>query len=314
MGILNGISSVFCSLKPETEVKAKEQKKEIENDDKPEAEVCSKETAEAARALTEASIKIPITGQKLKNINTSASIGNFFPDIDDKEITKDYIELRKESRETARNTARLLKNAFLKKDFSDIKDKNGNIIAAFEVPEESDDGSDFKMIEFDAETKSIKAVTKFYNSRMDTSKEWDKWLKPYFERIEFGETPKDNTFLSVEYTNKKVNGKNKLNASVQTYAKGYQTDGLMFGKRKADKYYTSMIYDNYESYRTNYEAGADIFMSGYFGGSPADIMKKDGLKGVKFDSALEYPKRQMQTGDTIFVINPYYINEKGNRD
>ena len=307
MNILGAIGSVFNITPTDGKLDKKDTAKETTKE--PETSYSSKEANEAvlnnARAEIEAK-KEP----RIRACSTSISTGELFPDFDQKEITQDYIKLREE--------ARKLHNVFEKGDMSDILDKNGNIIATFSYPEkkegEFDSDSDFysfKMTEYDPKTKEVVAITKVFN-HMSNNSTWKKQASPYMERIEFGKRPEDTTYLKVTYTGKEKDGKYILYSTIQTYAKGYQTDGKVTGIRKADKFYSSLIHNDYESYRTNYEAPARIF-DGCLYAAPASITERGGMEGEKFDSALEYPLKQFKIDDELFIFNPYYVNEEGNR-
>ena len=318
MSILSAIGSVLNIKAAGGKLDKKDTAKETKETTKePETSYSSKEANEAVLSNARAEIEAK-KEPRIRACSTSISTGELFPDFDQKEITQDYLKLRQEARQKAVQTARKLHNVFEKGDMSDILDKNGNIIATFSYPEkkegEFDSDSDFysfKMTEYDPKTKEVVAITKVFN-HMSNNSTWKKQASPYMERIEFGKRPEDTTYLKVTYTGKEKDGKYILYSTIQTYAKGYQTDGKATGIRKADKFYSSLIHNDYESYRTNYEAPARIF-DGCLYAAPASITERGGMEGEKFDSALEYPLKQFKIGDELFIFNPYYVNEEGNR-
>lgn len=320
MGILSTIGSAFHTNTAEEPRKAgaKVAEKEQGEIQKIETSYSSKEASKAISNNAMAGIN---TGEQTKvvNCNTTNLTGKLFPDFDKKEITQDYLKLRTEARQKAVQTARKLYKTFETCDMSDILDKDGNIIATFSYPENKDgefDGNSdfcsFKMTEYDPETKEIVALTRVFNySSFDG--DWKKHYAPYMERIEFGRKPEDTTYLKVIFSNKKIKDRYTLYSTVQTYAKGYKSDGIITGMRKADKFISNALHQNYESYRTNYEAPVRIF-DGCLYSESASITENGGMEGEKFDSALEYPQRQLKIGDNIWMYNPYYVNEKGNRE
>ena len=318
MGFLGAISSVLHTNKTSGNAQETTPKVESEqNETSVEAETfyTSKEASETIANNARADISV---NERAKNISTASSTGKMFPDLDEKEITKDYLKLKEEAKQKAVQTARKLHNVFEKADMSDVTDKDGNIIATFSYPEKKEgefdadlDFCSFKMTEYDPKTKEVVAITKVYNHDGNNST-WKKQASPYMERIEFGKKPEDTSYLRVTYTGRVKDGKYILYSNIQTYAKGYQTDGKVTGIRKANKFYSNAIHNDYESYRTNYEAPARIF-DGCLYAAPASITEQGGMEGEKFDSALEYPQRQLKIGDTVWITNPYYVNEEGNR-
>lgn len=318
MGFLGAISSILHTNKTVGKVQETTPKVESKQDEtsvEAETSYTSKEASETIANNARADISV---NERAKNISTASSTGKMFPDLDKKEITKDYLKLKEEAKQKAVQTARKLHNVFEKGDMSDITDKDGNIIATFSYPEKKEgefdadlDFCSFKMTEYDPKTKEVVAVTRVYNHD-GNNPTWKKLSSPYMERIEFGKKPEDTSYLRVSYTGKVKEGKYILYSAIQTYAKGYQTDGKVTGIRKADKFYSNAIHNDYESYRTNYEAPTRIF-DGCLYAAPASITEQGGMEGEKFDSALEYPQRQLKIGDTVWITNPYYVNEEGNR-
>lgn len=321
MSILSEIGSLFhTGTATEAEDKLKGQaawQTNVESDGKQETSYTSKQSAEAItnNALADINAK-PET--RVKTCNTKKLTGKLFPDFDQRQITQDYLALREEAKQKAVRTTKRIYRTFTTGDMSDLTDKNGNIIATFTIPEKHSDnftdGDEFcsyKMTEYSPKTGEVVAVTRVFNHD-GFNKQWKRHYGPYMERFEFGKKPEDTTYLKIGLTRKEKDGKYILHPEVQLYAKGYQSDGLVTGMRKADKFISSLIHQDYESYRTNYEAPTRIF-DGCLYSDPASVTEKDGMYGEKFDSALEYPTRQFKIGDEIYVFNPYYVNEKGNR-
>ncbi len=318
MSFLGEIGSKFhigeiAKHKPES--KTQEQKAPLKTSDD-ESSYTSKGANEAVMNNAQASINAQKS--EVKTCPTANMIGKLFPDFDQKEITQDYIKLREEARKKSLDTTRKLYKAFTTGDLSDVKDKDGNIIATFSTPKngENKDVKDaefysYKMTEYDPKTKEIIATTKVFN-HSNFNKHWKALYAPYIERIEYGKNPEDTTFLKITLSSREQNGKYILSPTFQTYAKGYQTDGIVTGKRKADKFISKLLHQDYESYRTNYEAPAGIF-DGCLYAESASVTEKGGMEGEKFDSALEYPIRQLEINNSLYVFNPYYVNEEGNR-
>ena len=319
MGILSAISSVFCPVKTEGEDIKKQEQKTADKNTGNKTDVCSKELAEAQRTRMEADIKIASMSapeSEMKKADSYEALITADPssrsEVDDLKITQDFLEFKKEAKKVSRTTALKLRNAFMEGDLSDIKDKNGNVVASFEIPEKpydilnEDDCCSYKMIEYEPDTKDIKAITRVYEN----------YKEPYFERIGFGKTPEENTFLKTKLSRKTTeDGKDKICSFVKMYAEGYRTDGRGYNRKmKADKYYSNILHKGYESYRTNYEAPENLFMGCIYTYDGARSIETGGSDGEKFDSALEYPTAQFKIGNEILVSDPYYVNEKGNRN
>ena len=104
-------------------------------------------------------------------------------------------------------------------------------------------------------------------------------------------------------------GTTGLVPNVEIYAKGYETDGKLFGLRKADTYLSTILYKGYDSYRENYSSPDRIFNGSINYESPS-ITEQGGLEEENFTGAIEYPTEQMKFGDEIMFINFPYVFEK----
>ncbi len=320
MKIFDCVQTFFGADKKEADKTAEKpvstHKTNTEGDD---TSYVSKKAAEAVKARAGAEIKKD--SPRLHNVNTSKITGNFFPDFDEEDLTKEYLEFRKKARDCALETTRHLYRTFTTGDMKDLKDKNGNVIASFEFPDNEGcvgadyDSSSYKMIEWEKGTNKPKAITRVYN-HVGFGKTWPKRCNPYMERIEFGKTPDEDTILRVTFDGEeRADGRYILTPRVQLYAEGYKTEGEgQATVSSAKKYMSSLLHENYESYRTNYSAPTRIFQGSFGGYIPASVTEGGGIDGESFDSAVEYPQKQMKMGDTYLVINLPYMNKEGNKN
>ena len=313
MGIISNITGIFHH--PDAQgIQNGKDKKDKTPQDKPQ-DIMSKEASDALSARAKGVIKAQeqlIT----KNCSTKKMTGSLFPDVDNIELCKRYIETRKEAKEAAVETTKKIIKTFKSGKMGNVYDKDGNITAIFSKPDNNtgdfantSEFCSYKMTEYDPITRQIKAVTKIFNH--DTPGfGWDNKAAPYMERYEYSLDPKENTYLKVAFSKKPTkNGTMGLVPSVEIYAKGYKSDGELFGKRKADKFLSSILYDNYESYRENYTAPQRIFEGSIRYEMPS-ITQTGGLDEEDFDAAVEYPQKQMQLGEELMFINFPYVYEK----
>lgn len=277
----------------------------------------SKESASAISSQAKAAIGIGAKEQPaVKNVNTAKLIGNFFPNMDNKQLTKNYIEFRQKARETARTTTKKLYKTFTAGDLTTVKNKKGDVVRTFEIPENKEGESvydqetcSYMMKEFDPKTGKLKAITRVFNHD-GFGTHWPKLCNPRMERIEYGETPDDTTLLKASFRGTHKDGRFYLTPVVELYAEGYQTDGKIIGERKAEKWLSTSLYPGYESYRERYTAHSSIFdANGTIYGARPDKTAEGGLKEENFARGLEYPVKQMQIGDTLFASNAPYLYE-----
>lgn len=318
MGILNSIKLKFFSPYDTAQSGAKiSTKPEGAAEEKKETSYVSKESAQALQAQAQAGLNIASSKQdRVRTLNAEKLIGKMFPEIDEKEVTQNYINFRKEARRTALLATKKLYPTFTTGQMNDYLNKKGQIIATFEFPEKkegqdalSQDCCSYLMKEYDPDTKELKAITRVFNHD-GFGTHWPKRGNPRMERIEFGKTPEETTFLKARFEGKHEGEKFTLSPKVELYAKGYQTDGTLFGERKADKWLSTTTYHNWESYRENYTAKGRIFDGCTMTGYHPNKTQEGGLEGESFDRGLEYPTKQLKIGDTILTSNYPYIYEK----
>lgn len=315
MGIISNITGIFHH--PDTGINAKDKKEPEKDSELKTGDVVSKEASSAIEARAKGGIEAD-KHIGIKPCSTKKLTGTIFPDVDTLEICKRYIDTKKEAKDLAYQTTRKIIKAFKTGEMETVYDDKGNIKAIFSKGESTNDDNytnqdnfcSYKMAEYDPDTKELKAITRIYNHNAPGF-DWNKHSSPYMERFEFSRNPKENTYLRVGFS-KKLNqkGTTGLVPNVEIYAKGYETDGKLFGLRKADTYLSTILYKGYDSYRENYSSPDRIFNGSINYESPS-ITEQGGLEEENFTGAIEYPTEQMKFGDEIMFINfPYVFKKK----
>lgn len=313
---MNSINSLNCAFKGNINAPlASSAPKEAEKKEEA-AQAPRGDSSKALEAQAKADIAIK---QKqtpgIKRCNTSKLTGALFPEVDDLQITKNYVEFRQRARMTALRATKKLYKTFTTGQMNDYLDKKGRVVATFSKPDNPKGGDvydydtcSYKMTEYDPVTKEVKAITRVFNHD-NFGKSWPKRHVPYMERIEFGKTPEETTFLRARFVGTEKDGVYTLSPKVELYAEGYETDGKLFGHRKADQYLSTISYDGYESYREDYEAPEGVFNGRGFQGYFPNETQNGGIEGEVFDRGLEYPFIQFKMGDNILTYQGPYVYE-----
>ncbi len=182
--------------------------------------VYSKETAEAQRAQ--------IPGLRYCKCNASNKIGKMFPEIDNSELGKNYLELRNEAISKLLEANKKVENMFMTGDTSQIYDKKTNTIIKFELEDQW----------FIEDTKNGKIV-KDENGNEFLEKVLDNGNECYIPR----KRHRDSMTMDYSYSYKMTEYDATTNeVKAETYVYNHSKPGITWSKDACPPYMTRIEY------------------------------------------------------------------------